>query len=252
VRSATSRAGVKRNVPDIPPVLSVGRVTTPELAEEILASGDADIVGMTRAHIADPYLLHKAAEGRRNEIRLCIGCNQGCIGGIGTGGPLACLQNPVVGHESSFGGEWPSPAANPSRVVVVGGGPAGMEAAWVAGARGHRVTLIEQTDFLGGQVRLYSGVESRSEFRGVIDFRWRMLEKFGVDVRTQQSLDSRLLAELRPEHLLLATGCSAFIPPQFESGGDAITAIEAMTRPPQHGRWILIVDVEGNAQAITS
>jgi 2,4-dienoyl-CoA reductase-like NADH-dependent reductase (Old Yellow Enzyme family)/thioredoxin reductase len=243
--------GIRHGVPGVPPVFTVGRITSPDLADEIIGSGDADVVGMTRAHIADPYLVRKAAEGRRDEIRTCIGCNQGCIGGIATANAMSCLQNPVVGFEGEFGGEWPEPAGTRRTVTVVGAGPAGLEAAWVAAARGHRVTLLEASDAVGGQVKLYAGVPSRVEFREVITFRARMLQKFGVEVRTGQHADAAMLKALRPDHLIIATGCSSFVPPQFQGGGRALTAVEAMIRAPEGGERVLIYDIEGSAQAIT-
>lgn len=243
--------GIRSGVHGVPPVFSVGRITTPELAEEILAAGDADVVGMTRAHIADPFLLRKTAQGRRDEIRLCIGCNQGCIGSIGAGAPLGCLQNPAAGSEAAFGGEWPARAARSRRVVVVGGGPAGMEAAWVAAARGHRVSLIEAAAGLGGQVELFRAVGSRAEFAHVVDFRRRMLGKFGVEVRTGCRADAARIAELSADHVLLATGCRPFVPEGFGSDGRAITPFEALSRAPARTERVLVCDVEGNAQAIT-
>ena len=128
------------------PVFAVHRILTPDEAEGILERGDADAVTLVRALIADPEWANKARDERADEIRACTGCNQGCYGNLTQGYPITCVTNPSVGREATLGSGTLTPAATRKRVVVVGGGPAGLEAAWVAAARGHDVTLLERSD----------------------------------------------------------------------------------------------------------
>src|SRR5437764_2035228 len=131
------------------PVIVTGRINQPQIAEAIIAAGEADACGMTRAMICDPEMPVKAEEGRVDDIRACIACNQACIGHFHKGYAISCIQHPETGRELTYGEL--EPAANPKRVLVAGGGPAGMKAAAVLAARGHRVTLFEADSRLGGQ-----------------------------------------------------------------------------------------------------
>ncbi|MGH7319628.1 MAG: NAD(P)-binding protein, partial [Candidatus Rokuibacteriota bacterium] len=150
-----------KEVVDVP-VLVAARIITPAMAEDVLQQGTADLIGMTRALIADPDLPVKALAGQSEDIRVCTGANEGCIGRLYQGLSIRCVQNPVIGHEEELGA--PQPAATSRRVIVVGGGPAGMEAARLAAARGHRVSLFEQAEALGGQVRAAAMAPRRAEY----------------------------------------------------------------------------------------
>ena len=147
-------AGLAQEIKDLVhvPVIGVGRINSPSLAEELLAEGRMDLVGMARELIADPDLPNKARSGRVGDIRPCIGCNQSCKGHQERDVPITCIYNPVSGNER----DWADldPASIAKRVVVVGGEPAGMEAARVAAERGHTVTLFERSDRLGGQINI--------------------------------------------------------------------------------------------------
>src|SRR5262249_30902435 len=140
---------VKQAVSSLP-IFAVQRILLPEEAEAILERGDADAVTLVRALIADPEWAAKAERGASAEIRRCTGVNQGCYGNLTLGLPVACTTNRVVGGEATLGHGTIARAARPRRIVVVGGGPAGLEAAWVAAARRHSVTLIEREARLGG------------------------------------------------------------------------------------------------------
>ncbi len=185
------------------PVFHAGRIVDPVQAERILAEGHVDMVGMTRAIIADPHLPRKAQEGRLDDIRQCVGANY-CIDRLYAGKPAHCIQNPVTGREKELA-EIP-PAPQKKKVVVVGGGPAGMEAARVAKLRGHEVILFEKSDRLGGQVNLAAVPPARAEMAGIT--RWLELQcrKLGVDVRlgVEATVDT-VLAE-QPDAVIVATG----------------------------------------------
>jgi 2,4-dienoyl-CoA reductase-like NADH-dependent reductase (Old Yellow Enzyme family) len=242
----TELAGVVRRAVAPVPVITAGRIGTPAVAEQVLARGDADLVAMTRAQIADPYLVRKVEQGRSDEIRWCIGCNQGCIGYTFLGGDLSCLQNPAAGNEMLDPGEEPARTAHPQQVVVVGGGPAGMEAAWYAAAAGHRVTLLEASDRLGGLLAHAEVLPSRGDLAGVRTYRERMMRKYGVDVRcgTRATLDE--IRSLQPDVVVLATGSTAEQPGgMFRSSEWAFTAA-----PAELGRCV-VVDGEGTMTALT-
>jgi pyruvate/2-oxoglutarate dehydrogenase complex dihydrolipoamide dehydrogenase (E3) component len=203
---AEHAAAIKRSVAAVP-VLYAGRVNDPVLAEELLASGAVDLVGMTRAMLADPDMPAKTRAGRLEEIRKCIGCNT-CIGRVVHGEvktPL-CAVNPVVGHEA----EWArmQPAAAPKKVVVVGGGPAGLEAARVAGLRGHAVTLLEREPELGGMTRLAARAPRRESFLFYRDYAGRELDRLGVEVCCGVAADVESVLALQPDVVVVATGAT--------------------------------------------
>lgn len=198
-------ASVKAAVPDLP-VFTVGRIVRPEQAAEVLASGAADMVGMTRASIAGPDLPRKAREGRDGEIHVCIGAGQGCLMRNRERRPLTCQQNAAAGREELWGGGTLVAAPGRRRVVVVGGGPAGLEAAVVAARRGHEVTLLERGDRLGGQVRLIERNPRRAEFAEIVDVRAREADLLDVDVRLGAGATVESIVALEPDRVVLATG----------------------------------------------
>ena len=181
------------------PVFAVHRILTPEEAEGVIADGAADAVTLVRALIADPEWPEKARTGRSHEIRHCTGCNQGCYGNLTQGLPITCVTNPVVGREATLGGVI-EPAARGKRVVVVGGGPGGLEAAWVAAARGHHVTLLERGRELGGKIRLAAMLPGREELGDFADWRVGECARRGVDATTDTVL------ALEPDAVIVATG----------------------------------------------
>jgi mycofactocin system FadH/OYE family oxidoreductase 2 len=199
-------AAIKDSVDDVP-VFTVGRILAPLQAEEILASGAADMVGMTRAQIADPEFVKKAAENRVEDIRVCISCNQGCADQIHKRNTMSCLQNPAVGFERTRGIDaLKSKVAVPRKVIVIGGGVAGMEAAIVATQRGHNVTLYEASDQLGGQVNTLVRVPERFEFYDTVRWRVHMLHQLGVTIHMNTPFTPDMADETNTDVIVLATG----------------------------------------------
>ena len=188
------------------PVFVAGRINQPQIAERVLAEGQADMCGMTRAMICDPEMPVKSAEGRLDDIRACIGCNQACIGHFHLGYPISCIQHPETGRELDYGSL--KPAARPKRVMIAGGGPAGMKAAAVAAARGHRVTLYETAGRLGGQALLAQQLPGRAEFGGIVTNLTREMELAGVTVVKNMRVNGDLVRREAPDALILATGAT--------------------------------------------
>lgn len=207
------------------PVIAVGRIIDPMMAEEILQSNKADFVAMGRALIADPDLPLKARLGNSDDIRKCIGCNQGCIDRInnsmmaGITEPVTCLVNPRVLREAETE---ITPTDYPKNILVLGGGPAGLEAALVAARRGHNVTLWEKENILGGQLSLAGAPPGRESFVDYIQFMELQLRKAGVNVVLEKQASQESVAEEAPDTLIYALGASPAIP-SFVKRGNTIT-----------------------------
>ena len=192
-----------KDVVDIP-VIAVGRFNDPALADEIIERGDADLVAFGRQFLADPDFLIKAREGRTEDIRKCIACNQGCIERLILGeGNIRCAINPETGQETIYPD---GPAAHPKNVWIVGGGPAGLTAACEAARRGHAVTLYEKEDELGGQIR-YARVPPHKEAYGEwIDWLIDQTRKAGVTIRTGTEVTESTVRDGKPGAVILAAG----------------------------------------------
>lgn len=187
------------------PVFHAARISDVATARHAVASGKLDMVGMTRAHMADPHIAKKVAEGRETDIRPCVGATY-CIDRIYEGHEALCIHNPATGREATMPHVIARSGGKQRRAVVVGAGPAGLEAARVLGERGHRVTLFEAADKAGGQVRLAAQLKRRKELIGIVDWRVEQCERLGVDMRFSTMADAGDVLASDPDLVIVATG----------------------------------------------
>jgi 2,4-dienoyl-CoA reductase-like NADH-dependent reductase (Old Yellow Enzyme family) len=231
------------------PLMHAGSITDPFLAEEALRSGQVDIVAMTKAHIADPHLTRKVIEGRLDDVRYCMRCLQSCIGKMEH---MTCVYNPLTGRESTWSELRPTERRR--RVVVVGAGPAGMEAALFAARRGHVVTVLEQADRVGGRVWQAGGSPLRRDFAEVARYHERQVRQRDLDVRLGVRADADAVLALGPEAVVVATGAAPrrVALPVAAAGSEraALTADEALAlaRPGGPTR-VAVLDREGGMAA---
>ena len=223
------------------PLFVTGRINQPQEAEAIIAKGQADVCGMTRALICDPQMPNKSDSGRSEDVRACIACNQACIGHFHKGLPISCIQHPETGRELIYG--QPKPCARRKRILVVGGGPAGMKAAAVAAQRGHQVTLYEAASQLGGQVLLAQLLPRRSDFGGASTNLQREMHLAGVEVLRNTRVDRALVEREQPDLVIIASGARPYWP-EFERGGElqVVDAWQVLRDEVQLGRSVVVAD----------
>lgn len=210
-----------KKVVDIP-VIAVGRINDPLLAESILLCGKADLIAMGRASLADPELPHKFAEGRYEDIRHCIGCQQGCLEILFGNEPIRCLVNPTLGYEYLH--EFKK-TDHPRKITVVGAGPAGMEAARTAALAGHKVTLYEQTAHMGGQLATAAVAPTKGDITAYLSWLSRQIEKLGVGIKMNTKYTAGICAKEKPDLVIVATGATPSRPPI--SGIDGTNVVTA-------------------------
>ena len=241
------------------PVFAVHRILTPDEAEGILQRDEADAVTLVRALIADPDWPAKARAGDDGAIRACTGCNQGCYGNLTQGLPITCVTNPTVGRELELGSATLRPAPRHKRVIVVGGGPAGLEAAWVAAARGHDVTLLERGEQLGGKIRLAQRLPGRAELSDFADWRAGECVRRGVDIRLGVDATVGDVLAMEPDAVVVATGGRSGVDvaskwhPLPVPGSEQPFVIDheqALTGAHELGARVVILDAVGHIEGI--
>ena len=217
------------------PVIAVGRLGNPEVAERVLREGPADLIAAGRAFLCDPHWPRKALQGEADRIRPCVACNY-CIWKLFQQEDLTCFQNALVGNEYRYRLD---PAEKVKKVLVIGGGPAGLEAARVARKRGHRVTLWEKSSSLGGQMRLASIPPHKETFRRALDWLIREVEREGIEIRLNTEGDSGNIPEEKPDGVILAAGARPIFPETF-SGPKVMTAWDVLAGK-ETGKEVLIL-----------
>ncbi len=234
IKAATSR-----------PVAALCRIVDPRMGEQLIADGTCDIVAVVRATFADPDFVAKAAEGRFDDIRPCVGANTGCVDRIQLGEEARCIYNPATGREVAWGSI--EPAATRRHVAVIGGGPGGLEAARVAAERGHRVVLFERSGQLGGQALVVGRKPGRTELMGIPEWLSNQVRKLGVDVRleTDATVD-RVLAE-GVDAVIVATGARDTLP-SIDAGGDmpVASAWSVLSGATEPGDNVVVIDHTGS------
>lgn len=220
------------------PIVALGRISDPELADSIIEQKKADLVSLGRPLLADPFWPQKVEEGKIEDIKPCISCNEGCYSKVLKQEDITCAVNPEIGKEYL---NLNKPAASPKTVVVVGGGPAGMEAALVASKRGHRVTLVEKNEQLGGQLNYAYVPPDRGEIKKLLDYYIVQLKKSAVKVLTNTALTMQLLEEIQPDEIIVATGSVPAVPGIVQGGSNVFTAHEVLANKPDSiGKKVLV------------
>ncbi|CAG0902902.1 unnamed protein product [Cyprideis torosa] len=232
------------------PVFHAGKIQDVATARHAIASGKLDMVGMTRAHMAEPHLVRKIMQGQEDDIRPCVGANY-CLDRIYQGGEALCIHNPATGRELEMPHEITLLAAEQQRhVLIVGAGPGGLEAARVAGARGHRVTVLEAADQAGGQVRLTALSKRRQEMISIIDWRLAQCAKYGVDIRYNLYAEAEDVLAFKPDVVIIATGGLPHTDVLLAGNEHVVSGWDIISGDVPPGRNVLVYDDAGDPAAL--
>lgn len=227
------------------PVLHAARIADAPTARFAIEDGCLDLVGMTRAQLADPYLVKKIEEHREDDIRPCVGANM-CLDSIYTSGAATCIHNPASGREADLPQEITRDVeSSPKHVVIVGAGPAGLEAARVAAVRGHRVTLLEADSAAGGQVKIAARSQRRRDLIGIIDWRVQQCKKHGVDIRLDTFAEADDILALAPDVVIVATGGVPDASYPFREEGPSFDVWDVMDDSLRNKSRVLVFDDHG-------
>lgn len=235
------------------PVFCTGRINDPVMAEKVLAAGQADMIGMCRGLICDPFMPKKAFEGRMDDIRYCVADNQGCIGRMGVNKTLGCIQNPAVGEEKMWGEGTLEKAAIKKKVFVVGGGPGGMWAAKMAGRRGHDVTLFDRNEALGGQLLTAMKGSGRDEIGVIIRNEKEQVSKAGATVKLGAEVTSEQVLAGNPDVVIIATGSQPKAHPVGGADGPSVYNVwQVLNGEVQVGEKVCLIDYDGHHRATST
>ena len=232
------------------PTFHAARINDVATARHAIASGKLDMVGMTRAHLTDPYIVAKIMAGEEASIRPCVGATY-CLDRIYEGYEALCIHNAATGREATMPHVIaPAAVGGKRRVVIVGAGPAGLEAARVSSARGHQVTVLEAASEAGGQIRLIARTKRRGEMRGIIDWRLAQCAAAGVEIRFNTLADEADVLALRPDIVLIATGGLAQKHPLVGGGELTVTGWDILSGDVAPGKDVLLYDDHGGQQGL--
>ena len=225
------------------PIVTSNRINTPELAEQIISSGQADMVSMARPMLADANFMQKASEGRRDEINVCIACNQACLDHVFSYKRASCMINPVACHETEIKY---LKVTKPKKIAVVGAGPAGLAASTVAAERGHNVTLFDAEPIIGGQFNMAKKIPGKDDFQETLNYYERQLELNGVDVQLGQKKNAKDLIAEGFDHIVLATGIAPRTPgiPGIENE-KVLSYIDVIKHKKTVGKKVAIIGAGG-------
>jgi len=226
------------------PVFHAARIADVATARHAVASGKLDMVGMTRAHIADPHIVRKVAAGLEHEIRPCVGATY-CLDRIYEGHEALCIHNPATGREATMPHVITRSSGPRQKIVVVGAGPAGLEAARVSGERGHAVILFEAASQPGGQIRLAARGRRRKELIGIADWRSEQLQRLGVELRFNTFADAADVVSLKPDIAIIATGGLPQSPPLAEGEALTVSSWDILSGDAKIAEEVLLYDDNG-------
>ncbi len=222
------------------PVITSNRINTPQVGEDLLVSGQADMVSMARPFLADPDFVAKAAQGRADEIAPCIACNQACLDHTFSGKLSTCLVNPIAGHETEL---LLAPTPTPRKIAVVGAGPAGLSVAITAAGRGHHVTLFDRAAEIGGQLTMARSIPGKEEFHGLTDWFATMIERSGVTLSLETEVNAPILKGF--DDVVIATGVTPRDPQIPTTGGQVVSYIDILTGRVSAGEKVVIIGAGG-------
>ncbi len=224
------------------PVIAVGRIKDPAMADRLIAEGRADLVAMGRAHLVDAELASKAAQGRLQELRPCIGCCRGCIEQVLALNEATCVMNPELGREHLLGKTKPEGASR--KILVVGAGPAGLACARLLALRGHQVVVVEEREQAGGALVYASKPPGRAELWEMVEYFLAELKRLGVEIRVNTPIDPALAAELAPTAVVVASGSNPRLPQLpglFDSGLELSTVLDVLSGQVTPGEKVVVL-----------